>query len=470
MEHAVFLKQLAEFIADQQLKRVLVGVSGGPDSVFLLYALMSLPAGQVPVMQIAHVNHCLRGDAADADEAFVVELGQINNLPVHTVRIDISALAKQSKKGTEEVARRERYAYFARLVAEEQLDGVLVAHTLDDQAETIFMHFIRGAGVRGLAGMTSLSQFKIENLKLKIYRPLLGIRKRVIIDWLEANRIAYRIDQSNAESVYTRNVLRNQLFPLIEQINPRFVETVARTGQIATGMDVWITQSVQELRSHIQSQDDGSLLLEKSVFTSWPQALQREMIHALWQELNKSEQELRQEQVDAVIRLVTMGQTGNQIELPGYVQVEIVYNTVVFRTKATVVPALLPPSQLHMPGITVWGHYQIITEIVKSSQEDLKTHDEYEAYIDAEKAGNALSIRVWQEGDTYVPFGMQGKKKLHDLFIDAKLPRHERKQLPIVIDTAGEIIWVAGLRIADRCRVTPGTRTICHFLCRKGHE
>lgn len=309
-------RELAAILEKNSFKKLLLGISGGPDSVFLLRTVAGMDQDLFERLQIAHINHCLRGEEADRDQAFVQELASELGIPCYVEKLDVKALAEKEKMGIEEAARKARYEYFARLVRKFKLDTVILAHTQNDQAETVLMNFVRGTGIKGLAGMQTIEERPVGKTMLRIVRPMLGLQKQLVLDHLVESKWAYRIDETNQDTNYTRNKLRHEVIPILLEINPNFYETVSRNGSLFDSLDRMYTELIDKGFVEINTiRERTELNFDLEQYRLFSQALRFGLIRKAYYELAGSSQELSFERVQAGDSLL-MAEPGNkQVEL-----------------------------------------------------------------------------------------------------------------------------------------------------------
>jgi len=260
---------------------ILLAVSGGPDSVFLLQVLASLAAEMILSLQVAYIHHHLR-KAADRENAFVKNLAARHGLPFHVRHIRL-----RSKKSLEDAARRKRYEVLKRLAEKTGCAAIATGHTLDDQAETVLMHLLRGAGAGGLAGMAPRVKL-FRDSKIEIVRPLLGVSKAEIEEFLGQQRIKYRVDRSNLGRRFTRNRVRRELIPILEQFNPGIKKHLAKTALLLRDDFDCLNREAEELFRLLCRRAGGGYRLTASAFPPLPKAHKRLLISRLISRLTGS--------------------------------------------------------------------------------------------------------------------------------------------------------------------------------------
>ena len=388
--------------------KVVAGVSGGADSGALLRVLHQL---EIP-LTVAHLNHQLRGAESDADEQFVRDLAEELGLPIVVKSVDVRQLANENGLSLEMAARQARHTFFS-----EFEDSVIaLAHHADDQAETFILKLARGAGTEGLAGMAHFQKLD----SLQIIRPMLDIPRADILQWLKENGFPWREDASNSDETFLRNRVRHKILPLFEkELNPNIRKTILRTMDILREENEWMDALVADYPLPI---------------TDLPHAARRRVLRK-WLFENGAEGV----DYDAVEKILSQMDAGNGttvFELNNRQRVVVEYGKPRFEEG---------DFQSSKP------QWQLVIELGSGWRKD---HGKgagilpAEASFDANKVGDApIEVRAWKPGDHMNPLGMEGGRKLQDIFTDQKIPRAQRSAIPVVI-CCDEIIWLPGYRTA----------------------
>lgn len=427
---------------------VLVAVSGGADSVALLHALQVLGYA----VQVAHLNHQLREDESDADEAFVVALAEKLGIPCHCARVDVRAEALEYGTSIEETARNLRYSFFEELALNLGIETVATGHHLDDQAETLLMRVLRGTSLDGLAGIPPLRQ----DDDLAYIRPLIDCSHAEIVDWMATKKIAWCEDASNTDTVYLRNRVRHELLPqLAADYNPQIARALARTAANLRD-DAEVLEELADDTAHALITDDNEI--DPEAFGAYPSALQRRVVQRwMWGE----EIDLDAERLRAVSRFITESTTGQKHSLATGLSL--------YRAKDVVqiVEEALPPNEdarLVVDGIVpAFGKFFRVRRRALfdvPSQEDLVAYcSPTRQVLDAATVVDALAVRSRNGGDRFTPLGMDGTRKLQDYFVDRAVPAPARDGVPLV--TVGDrIAWVVGHAMDAAFAVTADTQQV----------
>jgi len=416
-------------------------------------------------LSVFHINHGLRGEESDEDERFVAGLCNRLGITFRCERIDLKETAGGRSRGAslQERAREARYEVLAKIGRELEVDKVVLGHTADDQAETLLMWMLRGAGMAGLAGIPpTRERFFI--------RPLLDVARADILGYLEARGLTYRTDSSNAKPLYVRNRVRRELLPLLKRYNPAIVTVLTRQADILREEDLCLNQWVSEQLARISRREGGAVLVDRAGLLALPLAVQRRLVRAVLRQTSGLVKGPAFQAVASVLNLASQGQSGSRVTVRG-ASVERAYGWIRFspsdehssgrRNSATSgdpsVKLILP-----VPSLLRWP---LTGQVIRATQGGLPVTDS--APIKTGRAGTfdadlvtlPLLVRSWTAGDWFCPAGLGGrKKKLQDYFSDIKLARHERAKVPLLVAPEG-IMWIGGYRADHRFLARVGTTT-----------
>ncbi len=435
--------------------RVLAAVSGGADSVALLRVLLELRSEQGIVLAVAHFNHGLRGDDSDADEHFVVGLARQYELDFFAERQDVGKAAAARRMSLESAGRELRYKWLAKIAAEHRFDAVAAAHTLDDQAETVLMKFLRGAGSRGLAGIYS-KMFRGGTEKVRFIRPLLGTTREEVESYLVSLDQPWREDESNLDHRFRRNRVRHDLLPLLErEYNPNLRQILSETAEINRAEEAYWNEAAGALLDQMRV-DDRRLLLYG--FAAIAAALQRRVLK---QWLEDSEIEANFEHIEA-LRRCALGELP-RAQLSNAWRAEREGDCVVLRRPSEEHPATGYQYRLNVPGEVAIPEIDCVLRVVPvpaafAAEADPGT------LLNADRIGAELWVRNWQPGDRYQPAYSGSERKLKRLFAEHKIAAPERPSWPVVL-SSGEIVWVRGLPVGDAYCWRPGDGAALRIEC-----
>jgi tRNA(Ile)-lysidine synthase len=435
--------------------RVVVAVSGGPDSICLLSVLLALAQDLNLTLHVAHLDHMFRGRESAEEALFVADQAKTLGLP-HTIeKFDVPAFCRERGLAAQAGAREVRYAFLSRVAAEVKATRIATGHTASDQAETLLLRLIRGAGLTGLSG--------IPPRRDNIVRPLIAITREEILEYLQTNGIKYVSDPSNTKPVYTRNRVRKDLLPVFRQFNPRIVETLATAADLLREEDETAERQLAGIAAGIMEQRGDAVVLKREEFNRLPTAYRRRLIRKAVGRAGQDPARLSSVQIDDAVLFISTAQTGRALHLLG-LQVAREYDELIVRPEAGAKPYA---RDLAVPGITAIPELGLEVETMIRNRQtgdytDLPVQENYfwQAEFDYDKISPEIRVRNRLPGDWFCPAGMAGKsKKLQDFFVDIKLPRLERDNVLLV--AAGEdILWVTGFRLDERFRTGDDTKKI----------
>ena len=456
--------RVLQFIRNNSLflgkNKLLVAVSGGPDSVCLLLVLMRLRDELGIDLHIAHLNHKLRDVESDDDAEYVLKLAQKLGLPVTIGERDVGAYRMKHGGTVEEVAREVRYDFLVTTAKSIGTDSVAVGHTRDDNIETILMHLIRGTGTRGLRGLQPATQWKSSVGTFEVLRPLLEINRNEILDYCHTNGYEPRADSSNQSLAPLRNRIRHQLIPLLEDYNEQFGEALLRNARITGDELDFLDTTTSELWGSIAETRNDVVILDKAGFLGLPPALRRHLLRQSIEKIVGSLKDIEVRHIELIINALDL-QAGKQITLPEGLIFIVEYDRFLLTrelSSLSPLPSLDGEYVLNVPGKTKFSGWEVNADVMYPEKMG-ETDNNFVAYFDHDKVGNKLIVRPRKIADRFFPLGMDQPKKVGEFMIDAKIPRTWRKRVPVVCSPA-QIIWIAGYRIDDRAKVTDDTRQI----------
>ena len=450
--------------------RVLVAVSGGVDSLALLYLLEQFSKEIGYELFVAHLNHLARGVESDEDARFVeIEAGKLS-LPVFVEQVDVRLEKKHLKTSFQESARILRYQFLEKTLSSINGDKIAVGHTADDQIETVLMNLLRGAGLKGLSGMPKK--------RGRVIRPLLGCNRNELEFFLKNQDMSYRKDSSNSENKYLRNKIRHDLIPYLRTFNNDISKNLLSLAEIVRDEDDWISGETRDLYAQLvrTSNEERELSFKIPDFQKQHQAMKRRVIREALCQLSGSLRGITALHIRQILDLFARARVGSRLKLPGNVRVFCDYEAVNFSLADELEENRVGSSEidqnlirLKVPGVTSLskGGVQLHAGILEPPVAFPESMDEKQAYLDFDKTGDFIQARFFQPGDHFVPLGMSGNKKLKSYFSDQKIPRAKRSFIPILTNGKDDIIWVYGERISDRFRITEKTKKVL-FIEGKG--
>ncbi len=445
---------------------LLVAVSGGADSVALLHLLHGLAGRRRWSLAVAHLHHGIRGAAADEDAAFVKALARGLGLPCMVGRVRVPALAKRRGISLEMAAREARYAFLARSARQAGAAAVAVAHTADDQAETVLLRLLRGAGAAGLGGIS----YAATHHGVTVIRPLLDISRRDILAYLKEGGIAWREDESNSDRAILRNRVRHELLPWLErEFNVRTREALVRTSRLIGDDNAFLDGVAAGLRQAFGKGRSAAELDLEQVQACVP-ALRRRVLRLWLREAGVPEDGLEFDAIERVSAYAARNRPGVALELAGgwrVVRGRGILRVERWRARA----GILHRVRLRIPGETVIPELGLCVQAQLAAgvvRERGGTPGQLpaRASLDASaRRGRPFYVRTWRPGDRMRPFGMAGSRKLQDILVDAKVPRQHRGRVPVV-ECGGEIVWLPGYRIAQPWAVPTKPGRVLHLTMR----
>ncbi|HHZ02145.1 MAG TPA: tRNA lysidine(34) synthetase TilS [Tissierellia bacterium] len=439
---------------------ILLGLSGGPDSVFLFYNLIKLKEMLSFNLYASHINHMYRGEDAMADEEFVRSLCKKHGIKLFVKRKNATEYAKELKVTEEEAGRVLRYTFFNDNLKEVGGGKIALAHHLNDQAETVLQRIIRGTGIDGLSAMS----FKNNNL----IRPILNVPKNEIMDYLHANNYDYCIDITNSQDIYGRNKIRLNLIPYLETFNPNIQNSLYRMSQ-AMERDKKIISKYVELKFNevLKKKDSNTITLCLNKLKDMDEAEAGRTIRRGIEELKGNTVNIEMKHIDSAIELIRSGKTGKKINLTEGITIEISYDDLLINKMVENVPDfeynIVLSKLIHIKEVNKYLFCKLI------EPKDAVIEDKNSINIDYDLVKGDLKVRNRRPGDKMVPSGMKGSKKIKDIFIDLKVPTKERNSKLIIADNEN-ILWLEGFRIHDRYKVSPKTKKILNISIGRQNE
>jgi len=451
----------------QPADSVLIGVSGGSDSVALLYILLLLAPKLAIRLGVAHLNHGLRGEASERDARFVSALAEKNNLPFFYDKVNVPEYRRIHKLSEEEASRCLRYEFFNRIAKKNGYQKIALGHQADDNAELILMCLLRGSGTLGASGIAPVRNGKL-------VRPLIDIRKKEILEFLNQNDIQYVNDATNTQMRYLRNRVRHQLIPCLKSTyNPNIVETLNRLSSILRAEEEWISHQIHHLWSRLfKVSEHNRVHLGVDEINNLHIAAKRRILRHAIRIVKGNLRRITFSHIEQVIVLCEEGPKVGSLHLPDRIRIDR-HNTLLKISKEarSLRNSDFPnrtPTNCHyeyrfdkpqQAWIEELGAYLRLTEISAENPPDYRKAGHRVAFIDMNMIEFPLLLRNPKPGDRFKPLGMKGTQKVKTFFINNKIPRGERNRCPVMI-SRGKIIWVVGHRIDDSVKISPETRRI----------
>lgn len=443
--------RVARTIREQKLfepgATIIVALSGGADSTALLDLLSRLP-GLSPRLVAAHLNHCLRGPESDRDEEFVRSLATQYGITLECRRVDVKGYSKREQLNLEDAGRRARIVFFDELRHSWQATAVALAHHADDQAETVLMRLLRGAGPGGLAGMSYRNG-------RGFIRPLLGLSRAELVAYLTERGLTWREDASNRDTTFLRNRIRHELLPLLEGYNPAIRERLAVTAAVLSDEHAFLDHLTHQIVDQTGTASDDTLTCPVATLLEQPPALRRRSFRLLLERQAGDLNHFSNRHIAALERLLESSQPNATLNLPQGITAVREYGTLFLRRRTESEPP--SPATATELEITGPGQYRLLggasltlTPVAVPATVEHLSPDT--AIFDLDRAPFPWHVRMFQNGDRIMPFGMTGSKKVKELFIDAKVPRSKRHTIPLLF-CGDTLVWVCGLRTSRLARL-----------------
>lgn len=458
-----------------QRDKIVIGLSGGADSVCLLMVLCSLKVEFQLEIRAVHINHMIRGDEAKRDQTYACDLAAKVDVPIDVFCIDIVELANELRITTEEAGRKYRYECFEKVLVDNNYNKIAVAHNKNDVAETVIFNMIRGSGIKGMAGILPV--------RGNIIRPLLAVERSKIEDYLKEINVYYCTDSTNNGYDYDRNKIRNKILPNMNDINSKSIEHIYNMAQNAREYYEYILQTANEfVNRNLQTKiinGDKAYTINIEQLADLPLVIQKEVVMLIVEKSVKSRKDITNKHIMDIIGLLS-NVTGKMLNLPYGLIVASDYKELVFIIKSMEKNSEGIDCQVididNSNSISFnWNNYNFIITRINCNNEEDKSQNfqmlaediekkQYTKYVDYDKMLHKPCVRLARPDD-YIVINKEGnRKKLNRLFIDMKISKLERENVP-VIACGNEVVWVVGLRLGYNYKVTNNTKNVVVFNC-----
>jgi tRNA(Ile)-lysidine synthase len=462
------LKKIQETIKKYSMlsegDRVLIGLSGGPDSVCLAIILDKFGEDFNLSLNAVYVDHGLRPDEVKHERSFCKTFCDSLGITFFSKSVDVKGYAKKKRLNQQEAARALRYQVYEEISREVNATKIALAHSADDQAETFLMRILRGSGLKGLSG--------IPPVRGKIIRPLIETAKKEIEDFLHQNSLLvppysslpFIVDSSNLKIDYFRNWIRQKIIPELKKQNPALIKTIGRVADILREEDTYLDSIVTKtLMKLISRRRDDTVELFLFPLENMGKPILRRVLRRAINE-TKGLRGIGFIHIEEIIKLVKRGKSGNILNLPKGIRAVKGYSTLLLTVKT---PLKLKSRAFNPPGELALEEAGIVLKAEVSENWDNKFNGKDTAVFDFERLIFPLEVRMRQKGDYFYPSGFGRRKKLQDFFVDNKIPRDERDNIPIMV-SGKEIIWVVGHRMDERFKATDKTEKFLRLIISRG--
>jgi len=460
------IKGFLNFIEEKELINredgIVIGLSGGPDSVCLLNLLCSIRGKLNLKLAAVHINHMIRGDAADGDELYAKELCKKLKVDFYSKQIDINKYAKEKKLSSESAGRNVRYEYFKKVMLELNFNRIATAHNANDQAETILMRVMRGTGLEGLGGIP----VSRDNIYI---RPILFMKREEIEGYCEALNIKPRIDSTNLERIYSRNKVRLDILPYMkENFNSEVIEAINRMGLLLQEDNKYIQSKVEEVYNEVCSRGVESVIIANKAF-EYERAIINRVIRKAIGEKSGNKYDLEMKHINDIFSLTALG-TNKRVDLPRGLYAMNIYGDIHIRSREESIEddnleVIISKEDILQQKIS-FGDYTIGFQCINKEENINYDENSLIKYFNYDKISGNIVIRYRRNGDTIIPLGMRGKKKVKDIFIDMKIPKSKRDLIPI-IQFGEDIAWIVEVKMSDKYRIDRQTKDILKITMKR---
>lgn len=447
----VVLKNIKEYDLIKENENIVIGVSGGTDSMALMHVLLDIQEDIPFNIIVAHVNHGVRGVEASKDERFVKSVANKLKIPYFSKNVDMVLYGKEMGITAEEAGRELRYGFFREILSNRGGGKIAVAHNLNDQAETLLMRFFRGTGIDGLKGMDFITG--------DIIRPILNINRDDIEEYISLNNIEIVLDKTNLLPIYTRNKVRLELIPYIEEnFNPNILNTLWRMSQISNIDSKFLEEYSQKRYNYmLKVESKNSVVLHGNLFKKESPSIQQRIVRNSLQKIHGSLQGFSEQHISSITDLFNLALTGKKLNLPNNIIARVNYEELILEINR--LEETMPYNLKLNLGYNEFDELDYIIRLnmvtKEQSKKDLKNKGTN--IFDYDKIKGNLYVRNRKPGDRFVPYGMKGSKKIKDYFIDEKIPKDIRDEIPLIVDDEN-ILYVLGYRTSELYKVTEDTK------------
>lgn len=455
------LDKVIDYIRENEIikqgDKILVALSGGPDSVCLLHILYRLKDTFNLKLGAIHINHMLRGEEADNDEKYIIKLCDELGINHYVKRINIEYVARDTNVSLEVAGRNERYKAFEKIREKYEYDKIAVAHNSNDQAETVLMRIMRGTGLEGLTGIKSK---RIDG----IIRPILCLNRQEIEEYCEKNNLNPRIDASNYERIYSRNKVRLDILPYMrENFNKDIVDTLNRMTLLLQKDNEFIEEYSNKCYNVYCENHDGKLKISKGLFEKEMESIVTRVIIRAFKEISNSHQNFEMKHIYEIVNLAHK-ETGKKLNLTNKILCENLYGDIIFINEEKQKDndcsyCEIKINKSNISDKVIFNDYIIKFEIIENKNKGEFPKNSLIKLFDYDNIEKEIEIRYRRDGDKIVPLGMNGSKKLKDIFIDLKIPREDRNNIPIICFD-NKISWILGYKTSQLFKVTQDTKNI----------
>lgn len=436
----------------KQDEKVVVGLSGGPDSTALAVSLAQIAPSLGVQLIIAHFNHGLRGSEANEDERFVRKLAKKMNLPFLSRKMDKTKFNKGLSP--EDFYRRQRYQFFDEVAKTNRAGKIALGHNLQDQAETVLLHLLRGSGLEGLKGIMPLRDGKY-------IRPLIEVSRDEIISFLDEAGIAYRRDISNENKIHLRNKIRLELLPYLKkEYNPRIDDTLAQMAEILREDNGFIKECVDKaLKSTCIKKQKNRITVNIEYINMLPVAIKRRLIKELLENFSLQKNGFAFLHINSIIKLVQNLESGRKICLPCGIEARREYENLILERAIVCKEKPEYAYQVKIPCSIYLRERNLTIRLCVINKNKIEFNVKNKDYFDLDKIRFPLVLRNRRKGDWFQPLGMSGRQKLKAFFIDHKISQQMRDEIMLLVDQQS-VLWIENMHLNDQVKITSKTKNV----------
>ncbi|MFN4227571.1 MAG: tRNA lysidine(34) synthetase TilS [Candidatus Ratteibacteria bacterium] len=425
--------------------KILLAVSGGPDSVFLLQFFAYFSKKKNLDIKVAYIHHHLRKEA-DKEVEFVKKI--TNDLGIEFYRGDIEI---EGKNNIEKRLREQRYKKLFEIAEKIGCNKIATGHTLDDHIETIFINLFRGSGLSGLCGIWAVSKVLHES-DISVIRPLLCLEKKEIIEYLKKNKIKYMIDTSNLSANFFRNKIRHKIIPFLLKYKPSLKKILFRMTEVLQKEEEFFKEYIDKiLKEIVIKEDEKDITINTEKFNILPTAIKRRIAGYIYKKIKKTPY-IKFSEIEKILKIIEKG--------------ENVINKEKIEKSKRISPQRNFEFKLKIPGEINVFNFIIKTDFTPFSDQIFKNQDRFTGYFDFSKIKGDIILRNRRPGDKFIPLGFKEEKRLSRFMIDKKIPRKEREKV-LIFENNGKIMWVCGYEISEQFKVEKNTDKILKIEVKK---
>jgi tRNA(Ile)-lysidine synthase len=433
-------------------ERVVVALSGGPDSTALLTVLVPIAQELDLSLIVAHFNHGLRGTESEEDEKFSRDLSEKMGLAFVSGKMD--QIKRKKGISPEDFYRRQRYDFLNIISEDYHAQKIALGHNLQDQAETVLLNILRGSGLEGLKGFLPMRDGKF-------IHPLIEISRQEIISFLNEAGIPYRQDSSNKNKIYLRNQIRSELIPYLkEKYNPKIEENLAQMAEILRPEDEFIRQHVaQALKSSVIEKQQDRILLKIADINKLHPAIRLRLVKTILESLNPAKNGFSFIHIKSLDNLAQKCKSGKRVDLPLGIEARREYDNLILERNKICSKQMKYEYTMNIPGSLYVKERKLTIRSELTTKEKIDFNGKNEVYLDLDKIKQPVIVRNRRDGDWFQPLGMQGRQKIKNFFIDHKISRCERNEIILLIDRLS-VIWIENMHLNDRVKITAETKNV----------